>query len=107
MERGHLQAWSDWKTMRADYAEFRSDLNAVKLAFRHRAMHFRQRYDERDAIKILEKTGNFVRRRRSYCQINETILQKPGLQHRGSGESHRQIGFLLVEDLAGASVKLN
>jgi hypothetical protein len=58
---GDALAWAEWKRLEALYAELISDLNAARKAWRDTGAHFRQRYNEEQAEKVLARTGEFVR----------------------------------------------
>jgi hypothetical protein len=53
--------WSMWKQVEPLYAELISDVNAVKKAWRHTSAHFRQKFNEEQAEKVLDKVGDFMK----------------------------------------------
>ena len=59
-KRGDAEAFANWKRKEASYNELISDLNAVKKAWRHTSMHFRQTFTREHAEKILEKVKDFA-----------------------------------------------
>jgi hypothetical protein len=59
-QKGDVQAFARWKRKEAAYNELISDLNAVKKAWRHTSMHFRQTFTLEHAGKILEKVKDFA-----------------------------------------------
>lgn len=52
--------WATWKRKEASYNELISDLRAVKYAWRHTSMHFRQTFTIEQAEKILDKVTDFA-----------------------------------------------
>jgi hypothetical protein len=59
-KHGDAAAWANWKRTETVYAELTSDLNAVKKAFRHTSAHYRVRYTEPQAEKVLSKVEDFI-----------------------------------------------
>lgn len=51
---------SDWKRMEPFYNEVISDLRAIQRAWRNPGAHFRRRYDEPEALKVLDRTKEFM-----------------------------------------------
>ena len=54
-------AWAKWKTIEPLYNELISDVNAVKKAWRHTSAHFRQKFKEEQAEKVLDKVEDFMK----------------------------------------------
>jgi hypothetical protein len=59
-KKGDATAYALWKRKEAGYNELLSDLNAVKKAWRHTHMHFRQTFNLEHAKKILDKVQEFA-----------------------------------------------